>query len=419
MSSLPILRLSGTTARREIHRVHPPLKRHPRQLEILSSPARRVVVCAGRRFGKTTLAARKAIDAAVEGRRVLYLSPIVAQSDAFWGLTTEWLSGAIVARDVVRNETIRSLLFVKSGGRIRCRTAHDPDSLRGDTAEVILLDEFSLMDPVVWEQVVAPMTLDANAQVWFISTPKPGGPFKAIYFQAKANEDGRWQVYHATSYDNPFLSTEALEEIVRDMTVEDVAQEIRAEFIVGEGAVFTRVNEGMWGPDDAEIALHKAHPKAMTIDWGQKQDYTAISIGCKQCRKELKLIRWKGIEYPEQQSRIRALRDHWKPETIYAESNAMGLPNIQALQAAGVEVSAFDTTAQSKRQIIQGLKLALERGEWKFVNNPAGILELEGYEASVSKTTGQVQYSAPSGMHDDSVIARALLVYASAGGYGW
>lgn len=356
---------------------------------------------------------------AVQGKRVLYLSPIVAQSDAFWGLVTEWLAPAIVARDVVRNETIRSLLFANSGGRIRCRTAHDPDSLRGDTAELILLDEFSLMDPTVWEQIVAPMTLDANAQVWFISTPKPGGPFKAIYFQAKANEDGRWEVFHATSYDNPFLSTEALSEIVRDMTAEDVAQEMRAEFIAGHGQVFTHIHESLYEPDETELALHSGHPKAMTIDWGMKQDYTAISIGCKQCHKELKLIRWKGIEYPEQQARIKALRDHWKPESITAESNSMGLPNIQALQAAGVEVQAFDTTAQSKRQIIQGLKLALERGEWKFVNVPAATLELEGYEASISKATGQAQYSAPSGSHDDSVIARALLVYASAGGFGW
>ena len=37
--------------------------------------------------------------------------------------------------------------------------------------------------------------------------------------------------------------------------------------------------------------------------------------------------------------------------------------------------------------------------------------ELEAYERTVSATTGRSSYSAPAGGHDDSVIARALMLW--------
>ena len=351
----------------------------------------------------------------------MYATPVNDQATAFWERACAMTAAAISYRQVDRHEMVRSLEF-KGGGRIRCKTAHDPDTMRGDYADFLILDEYAYMKPEAWEQVGAPMLLDNNGDAWFISTPTPLNHFYHLYLRAQAEElagNKRWAAFHFNSRANKYLSTEALAELTKDMSAQDVKQEIDAQFIPGEGRVFTNILECMYEPADAELSAHSGHAKALTIDWGQKQDFTAISIGCKQCHEELKLIRWKGIDYPEQQRRIKALRDHWKPESIYAESNSMGLPNIQALQAAGVEISGFDTTAQSKRQIIQGLKLALERGEWKFVNDPVGTLELEGYEATVSKTTGQVQYSAPSGLHDDSVIARALLVYSANSGFGW
>jgi hypothetical protein len=65
---------------------------------------------------------------------------------------------------------------------------------------------------------------------------------------------------------------------------------------------------------------------------------------------------------------------------------------------------------QSKGQIIQGLALALERGEWQFLDNKVATGELESFEQKVTRT-GNVSYSAPEGLKDDTCIARALMVY--------
>jgi hypothetical protein len=96
---------------------------------------------------------------------------------------------------------------------------------------------------------------------------------------------------------------------------------------------------------------------------------------------------------------------------ITAESNAMGEPIIEELQRVGMPVSGFQTTAQSKPPLIENLALALEREEWQFLNDPVWTGELEAYERKVSPVTGRSQYSAPEGLHDDTVIARALMVH--------
>ena len=51
--------------------------------------------------------------------------------------------------------------------------------------------------------------------------------------------------------------------------------------------------------------------------------------------------------------------------------------------------------------------MAIEQGSIQLLNDPVGKAELEAYERSVTET-GMSKYSAPSGMHDDTVIARAL-----------
>ena len=71
-------------------------------------------------------------------------------------------------------------------------------------------------------------------------------------------------------------------------------------------------------------------------------------------------------------------------------------------------VRGFVFTGQSKPPLIESLALALEREECQWQSDPVWTGELEAYERRVSPSTGRSQYSAPEGMHDDTVIARAL-----------
>ena len=81
------------------------------------------------------------------------------------------------------------------------------------------------------------------------------------------------------------------------------------------------------------------------------------------------------------------------------------------LQRQGLPVIGFTTTAQTKPPLIENMALAFERGEWQWQADPVWTAELEAYERTVSPTTGRSSYSAPAGSHDDTVIARALMLW--------
>jgi hypothetical protein len=192
-----------------------------------------------------------------------------------------------------------------------------------------------------------------------------------------------------------------------------IRQEIMAEFLEGEGSVFHNIPACMTAPLDVDPAMHREHHILAGLDWGKEVDYTAISIGCRDCLMEIARDRFRKIDYHLQWERIKALFEIWHIHNASVEINSIGAPGFEALQRAGLPVAAFETTATSKPPLIENLILALERAEWKLQSDPVWTAELEAYERKVSPLTGRSQYSAPEGMHDDTVIARALMLWTA------
>jgi len=322
------------------------------------------------------------------------------------------LAEPIAAGYVYKNETDR-LVELPTGGRIRAKTAWDADSLRGDYADLLILDEYSLMDPSAWNEVGAPMLLDNDGDAVFIFTPKRRNHAYQFYQRAVQDDTGRWAAFHFTSLDNPYLSLSALAEITHDMTDEAYRQEILAEFLENQGQVFRNIPACLNAPKDATPEQHKGHRLVMGVDWGKERDSTAISIVCGDCHIEVARDRFNQIDYVLQRARLRKLWDQWKARPILAEANSIGAPIIEVLQREGLPVKPFETTATSKPPLIESLVLAFERGECQWQADPIWTSELESYERKVSVQTGRSSYSAPEGMHDDTVIARALAFRAA------
>ncbi|HEY6022020.1 MAG TPA: terminase large subunit, partial [Candidatus Paceibacterota bacterium] len=225
---------------------------HAKQRLIENSTAKRKVINCGRRAGKTTEAARVSIIKMLEGRRVLLASTTQEQADTFWEKCKDWLDPFIQAGHVEKNETKRVMSMALTGGRIKVKTASDADTLRGDYADFLVLDECALLDPSAWHEVGAPMLLDNDGDCWFLSTPRRRNWFHGLYQKALDDDTGRWEAFHFTSHDNPHLSKEALDEITRELTSDSYRQEILAEFLEGEGAVFRNITPNLVAPDFPE-----------------------------------------------------------------------------------------------------------------------------------------------------------------------
>ena len=322
---------------------------------------------------------------------------------------------------VMSNETRLTALLEMGDGSIQAQTAYDADSLRGDNADILLLDEYSYMDRSAWEVVGQPMLLASNGSAWFAFTPNRKNHAFQLYAHA-LHYPGEWSVFHGTSYDNPALSRESLDQLTRDMSEDNKRQEILAEFLEGEGAVFRNVMACMksrGGGKHTEIEkgwdyeLKHKHFIVAGIDWGKQNDFTAISIGCADCHEEISIDRFNQIDFHFQRDRIKGLFDKHKVDSCLVELNSIGEPNFEELQRLGLPVSGFDTTASSKPPLIENLALALEKQEWQFIADEVGISELEAYERKVNSNTGRSTYGAPDSLHDDTVIARALMLRAA------
>jgi hypothetical protein len=212
---------------------------HIKQKEFIESPAKRKVIRAGRRGGKTVGIAILAAKAFSEGRRVLYATPTADQITRFWFEVKRALADGVDKGILIKNESSHFIERPGTENRIRAKTAWNADTLRGDYADLLILDEFQLMAEDAWGVVGAPMLLDNGGDAVFIYTPPSphsNSTSKArdkrhaakMFKRAAADETGRWQTFHFSSLDNPTLDTDALEEIAGDMTRASYEQEILA-----------------------------------------------------------------------------------------------------------------------------------------------------------------------------------------------
>ena len=211
---------------------------HSKQSALVYSKSKRIVGRSGRRGGKTTGAGTRGVKRFLEGARVLYAAPTQDQLDAFWFVVKKALSPLVDADLLYVNETRHIIEFPGSKNRIRAKTAWNADTLRGDYADELILDEWQLMNEDAWELVGAPMLLDNNGNAAFLYTPpslrtrsvsKAWDKLHAAKMFRAAQDDSRWEAVHFTSHDNPHISREALEEVSKDMTALAYRMEILAE----------------------------------------------------------------------------------------------------------------------------------------------------------------------------------------------
>jgi hypothetical protein len=163
--------------------------------------------------------------------------------------------------------------------------------------------------------------------------------------------------------------------------------------------------------------LEPRHRLVAGVDWGKQNDFTVISVGCSICKQEVALDRFNQIDYHFQRDRLKSIIEKWKVSSILVETNSIGMPNLEELQRSGLPVSGFETTGTSKPPLIENLALTLENAEWQFLPDAVGKSELEAYERKVNENTGRSSYGAPSGLHDDTVMARALMLRHAGGSW--
>ena len=380
-----------------------------KQAEIEQSTAKRKVIVCGRRFGKTTLYAKVACETLIKGKRVFEYAPVAKQTSAFWRKCKHYLRPLIDAGYIYKNETDRILQL--KDGFIQAQTAYDATTMRGDWCNLLLLDEFSYMREDAWSEAGAPMLLDADGDAWFAFTPNRRNHAFGLYAKAIGDMTGEYAAFHATSYDNPYLSEPALARLTADMTEDMIKQEIMAEFLENEGAVFHNLGACM-NAKQTKPEEHKGHVMVAGLDYAKIQDYTVLTIACATCKAEVYMDRFNEIDYVYQNQRVTAALKKWDVKQVWADSASIGEASIDYLRHDNIPIIGYPTNSHTKKNaIIDALSFAFENMLMQFLPDKVARAELEAYEGTVTKS-GLITYNAPEGLHDDTVIARALMWHA-------
>jgi phage FluMu gp28-like protein len=291
-----------------------------------------------------------------------------------------------------------------TGGEIWVRSADNPDSLRGEGLDFAVLDECAFMKEAAWQEAIRPALSDRQGRAMFISTPKGRNWFWRLWQRCQDAHDSDWRGWQLPTSDNPFIADEEIEAARGTLPERIYQQEYQAVFIEDAGGVFRRVMDAA-----TAAALDTGKDGRQYIigaDWGRSNDYTVLTVLDVEAREMVYMDRFTQIDYNIQAGRLKALYNRFPGSSIIAEYNSMGGPIVERLQMEGLPVTGFTTTNKTKETIIRGLETAFENNEIRILNDPVLIGELQAYEQE--RMAVGWRFSAPPGMHDDTVMSLAL-----------
>ena len=383
-------------------RPHP----HPGQLEVHNSDARFKVVSAGRRWGKTRLGVNECIDAASQGKRAWWVAPSYKMSEVGWRPIKQ-LCRRIPGTDIKLVD--RTVVF-PDGGFIAVRSADNPDSLRGEGLDLVVMDECAFTRKEAWTEAIRPALSDRIGKALLFSTPKGRNWFWESYQRGLNKEEG-WASFLFPTVTNPYIDPNEVEDAKRDLPEIIFRQEYMAEFIDDQGGVFRRVQEAaVLDP----IEPQRGRQYAAGVDVASSVDYTVVTVLDAESKQMVYMDRFNRVDYPVLEDRLAALYAKWDLYNMTIEANSIGRPVLDHMAVRGLCVTPFTTTNQTKQTVIQSLQSAFEHGAIQILNDPILVGELLSFEAK-RNNSGSFSYSAPDGMHDDCVMSLAIAWYGCSG----
>jgi len=385
---------------------------HEAQQLIIDESKRFNVVACGRRFGKTKLGINRIVTPKNLAGKVGWFAP------SYKTLYQAWVEVVEALRPITKrkNEQLKRIELV-TGGLVEFWSLDKPDIARGRDYDCIIVDEAAMVKNLIdaWNNVLRPTLADRIGGAWLLSTPKGKNGYYTMFNWGQDGGRDNWGSWSMSTHKNPYIDNSEIELMGQEMPERVYNQEILAVFTDNESTVFRNISANLtpcelhpsgfwWDGED-----HTGETIVAGVDWARSVDYTAVSIGSVEAQKEIALFRVNTIDFVYQRQRLMELGERFGVDRWLVESNSIGEPNLQELTHAGLPVEGFATTAQSKPPLIENLVLSLEKEEFQFLDVPIATAELGAYEVKISPTTNRATYSAPSGQHDDTVVARALM----------
>lgn len=233
----------------------------PHQRDLLLDDHRFKVVCCGRRWGKTmaglmavlvghgpsvntaTAGARPKYRGALYGGTIWWVAPTQKIAAKIWrdlkACFREW-------EDVEKNE-VEHRIGLPGGGSITVKSAHEPDGLRGEGLDGLVMDEAAFAVKEAWTLSLRASLADKQGWAIFITTPNGRNWFYDLFRRAEG--DSEWKRWQRPTSDNPKIPAKELENARAELGDAEFERECGAQFLAVGGGVFKPQWQRFYGRD--------------------------------------------------------------------------------------------------------------------------------------------------------------------------
>jgi hypothetical protein len=197
------------------------------------------VVVAHRRMGKTVSAINHLIKDALlnqkEAPRYAYIAPTYGQAKRVaWDYLVKY------AEPLGGTSNISELRVDFWGRRIQLFGSDNPETLRGQYFDGVILDEIGDQNPKIWTDVCRPSLVDRQGWCLFIGTPKGHNHFKELRDRAKT-DDG-WGLLEFKASETGVVNQDELNAAKHEMGEDKYRQEFECSFDAAvEGSYFGQI----------------------------------------------------------------------------------------------------------------------------------------------------------------------------------
>lgn len=336
-----------------------------------------------------------------------------------------------LGREVLERPPRKGRLAFRNGSVIEA-LPNNPDTIRGETLNAVVLDEFAYIehDRELYDAIIFALSTTNGS---FYGTSTPGS--RDTLFYAMATDDNQFSDFsrHHVSYKDALkpngpIDPEFLEKIRRQYQTDPGRwkREMEAEFADDEDAylpldlIESCVTEGpeTFTKDDVISGrLNRAGNFFVGNDPGLKIDPSAVAVVDK-IGRDIYLIH--ELAFPPGTflsvvtGYLNLLNQRLQTVTrIYIDETGLGGFFTQDAQRSGLKnAQGVFLSLQKKEEIMDYFKRKMQDGHLHFRRDPELTNEMSAERFQLSKS-GQLQFSHPAGTHDDRLWAFALATYAS------
>ena len=379
---------------------------HEKQQEILDSPARLKVVCAGRRGGKTKIAAYIATKKLLEDNQVVWIvAPDFSLTQILFDEVLQNIGKIFGDEGWKMRRKPHPIIELENGSKLECRSVENPRGMLGRATDLIIMDEAATVEREIWRQYLQPTTLDRKGKAIMISTPRGMNWFYDIWLWA--GEDKRRGRFHFTSLDNPEFPKEEWTSLKENTPQKTFEQEYEAKFVSSSGSVFQGIEEII---GDGEQSPKPEASYVVGVDLAKSEDFTVLVVMDRVKREMVYMDRFNGIDYNIQKQRILSLAKKYNCAKVVIDSSGKGDPIADDISRETFTEKYSMHSMKAKQQLIEKLDIFIQQKLITIIPDETLINELRryGYQESAQGK----KYHAPKGSHDDCVIALALAVWS-------